>query len=151
LAKRKAKKKKASRRSTSRRTKSRRVSRQKVKRKPNVLVYIALLVIVVFALAFSLPSGNNGLDTGTGDTGTTWQEQTTETTETAVQQSEYPCKSNSECFVINCKETPGIIECINAVALETYGRDNCDNYNNVDVDQDLMICRCMGGFCTLDI
>ena len=149
-----AKRSKAKKRSTSKRSRSRRTAKSKTKGKPNLLVYVLLVVVVVFALAFSIPSGNNGLGIGTGSTGPTWGEQTTGTTTgttgTTGQQSEYPCKSNSECFAINCKETPANIECVNAIALETYGRDNCNNYNSVDVDQDLMICRCMGGFCTLD-
>jgi hypothetical protein len=145
-------KRKAKRRSKSRKRARKRVARRKTRGRPNLLFAVALVVLLAFVLAFSFPSGNNGSGSGTGDTGPTWQEQTTGTTPMGVptegMEGRYTCKSDIQCFVVSCKDTPEDTACVNALATETYGDDYCDGYWDFDVYHDYRNCKCVDGLCS---
>jgi hypothetical protein len=107
-------------------------------------IFTVIIVIVLFALLFSMPSGNNGIDNGLEDSGAGWQEQTQETT-TEVQH-EYTCKNDFECFLANCKSMPDVVECVNVAGQENY-YENCEAYWDVNIVQDFTKCACVDGVC----
>ena len=117
------------------RTARKRVVAKKKEKTMEQWIFTGIVVIVLFALIFSIPSGNNGLVN---------QEQTQQTiTEIVI---EYPCRTNLECFLVNCKSTPDVVECVNTIGQETY-YENCEGYWDVKVVQDFRKCACVGGIC----
>jgi hypothetical protein len=131
-----------------RRTKKRGKARKRATKKDNRAmekwIFTGIVVIVFFALLFSIPSGNNGLENEIEEIVPTWQEITQETTtvETVV---EYPCKSSSGCFLVNCKNNPDVVDCVNVVGMETYHK-NCPG-SSIKVTIDNSICDCIDGVC----
>ena len=122
-----------------RKAKKRRTTKKKVTKKDSRSmerwVFTAITVIVLFTLLFTIPSENNGLLN---------QEKTQNAiTELVV---EYTCKTNLDCFLINCKSAPDVVECVNSIATETY-YENCEAYWDVDVVQDFRECACVAGVC----
>ncbi|MFH1473925.1 MAG: hypothetical protein ABIE55_03455 [Candidatus Aenigmatarchaeota archaeon] len=139
MAKRKAKKKRTAKSKVVRK----RVTKKKDSRMMSRCIFTGIMMIILFALLFSMPSGNNGLQN---------QEQTQDAiTDLVIEKEtimEYACKSNLDCLLINCKNTPDNVECVNSIATETY-YENCDpaEYWNVDVDKDYDQCSCVAGIC----
>ena len=122
-----------------RKAKKRRKVKKRAKKKDNKIMqrwlFTAIVVIILFALLFSIPSGNNDL---------IGQEQTQEAiTEITI---EYTCKRDSECFLVNCKSTPDIVECVNVIGQDTY-YENCEAYWDVNVVRDYTKCSCVDGAC----
>lgn len=101
------------------------------------LFFVIATLVVISAIILSVSPGNLvGL----------MQEEQTRTPEIGAT---YSCKRNTECFLASCKDTPSVVECVNAVVQETYGTDNCGSYVNVNVVQDLTKCICVEGLCKL--
>jgi hypothetical protein len=146
LAKRKAKRR-TSRRRTAKRTKRKAPRRAVAKKNVSIerWLFVALAVIVVFALAFSLPSGNNGMENTDDDltegTGVQFPQETE--TQPVVQ---HTCKTNSACFLVNCKSMPDVVECVNVVGMETY-YEKCDGAYDVEVNVDYSSCSCVDSVC----
>lgn len=61
------------------------------------------------------------------------------------------CITNVDCFLVNCKSKPSVVECVNATAMDLY-YVNCNNSNsNVDVNpvQNFTSCACDQGTCRM--
>ena len=139
--KRKAKKRarpRTSRRAVSR-AKRRTVSRTKDKAMERWFIVI-VSVIIIGAIILSVPSVNlNGIMHQNDQ-----EQQQTEIT------TNYPCKSNLDCLLVSCRDTPSDSKCVNAVASDTYGIDVCGGYSKVSVPyHDYTRCSCVQGLCKL--
>ena len=121
-----------------------RASLRKPKAKMNKTLIVALAVIVVAAIAVAIylqmqpvqpivpnvpyGQGNNYVVTSTGE----------------------GCRTNTNCFEVNCKSTPTDVKCVNATAQSVY-YVNCGNIpTNVNVaTQDFTKCACVQGTCQM--
>ena len=134
----KRKSKKRARPRTSRRT----VSKTKNRTMERWFLVI-VSVIIIGAIILSIPSVNlNGI--------MHQEDQEQQEQQQSEITSTYPCKGNLDCFLINCRDTPSDVECVNAVASDTYGSDVCGSYSKVSVPyHDYTICTCVQGLCKL--
>jgi len=58
------------------------------------------------------------------------------------------CRKNSECFLVNCKSTPNIVECVNATHEELYYKQ-CNGWNDVNPAQNFERCSCVQNICVM--
>lgn len=58
----------------------------------------------------------------------------------------YTCKRDLECFSVNCKSTPSVVECVNVTKEEVYYKQ-CKAYWDVSTVRDSTKCACVQGFC----
>ena len=105
---------------------------------------VIVSVVIIVAIILSIPSVNlNGI-VPQQQGGEQEQQTSSEITTT------YPCKSNLDCFLISCRDTSSIEDCVNAVTTETYGSDVCGSYSKVTVPyHDSTRCSCVQGLCKL--
>ena len=97
---------------------------------------IVIAIVVLFAIVLLLPS-ENIVKSSQG------QEQETP----AETKAGDICKRNPECFLINCKSMPSVIECVNTTHQDFYYKQ-CKGWWDVNPVQDFTRCACNQGICT---
>jgi hypothetical protein len=118
-----------------------------VKKEKNNKIWI-LVAIVIIALAAILiaqqsptPSANNGGAIPSG--------QNQGPQPTPIASAGDVCRQNSECFIMSCRNTPTILNCINATHEELFYKD-CGSINNVvPATQNFNECACIQRTCTV--
>jgi len=126
--------------------KKRKVKRRTKKPKPKAAnkkaerwFLIVMAVLIIFAIVLSVPSND-------------WEKisQEEQSQQQTTIETTYPCGSSLECFLISCRDTPSVVECVNAITTDTYGRDVCGSYAKVTVPyRDYTRCICVQGLCKL--
>jgi len=58
----------------------------------------------------------------------------------------YTCKRSSECFLVNCKSTSSIVECVNTTEQNFYYK-KCKDWSDVNIVQNIARCSCVNGIC----
>ena len=127
---------------TKRKTKSRRkIANKKVTANKTVerWLFTVAAILVIGAIIISIPLEEMAR--------TMQKEQTNQPTQVTAS---YPCKTNTECFLISCRDTPSVVECVDSITTETYGTDACGGYAKVSVPfHDYTRCACVQNLCTL--
>jgi flagellar basal body-associated protein FliL len=113
------------------------------KEKSNKIWIFVAIVIIALAAIFALQfSGSTPNVDGT----TSGRIQGSQTT--SIESTGDVCKRDSECFLVNCKNTPNDVKCVNATHEELYYKDCDNNWNNVvPAIQNALTCGCAQGIC----
>jgi flagellar basal body-associated protein FliL len=115
---------------------------KKTPKNNKIWIFVAVVIIAlaaIFALQFSGSTPNVG---GT----TSGQNQGSQTK--SIESTGDVCKRDSECFLVNCKNTPNDVKCVNATHEELYYKDCDNNWNNVvPAIQNALTCGCAQGIC----
>jgi hypothetical protein len=117
---------------------------KKTPKNNKIWIFVAVVIIAlaaIFALQFSGSTPNVG---GT----TSGQNQGSQTK--SIESTGDVCKRDSECFLVNCKNTPTNLNCVNATHEELFYKDCGNDWRNVvPATQNFTICSCVQGTCTV--
>jgi len=117
------------------------LAKKKEQKKNKTWIFIAIIIALaaLFALAFVKPAENIA--------GTT-QGQGQQTSPTEVGGD--ICKRDLECFLVNCKSTPSIIDCVNSTHQDLYYKECGNDWKNVVLPtQNFTKCGCVQGICKI--
>jgi hypothetical protein len=127
--------------------KSRKIANVAAKKKTNIkpIVFVVAAVVVV-ALAMMAMSMNPGYVPAQSDSQQSNQNQIPGLPDSQTTQ---PCKSDLQCFVATCKNTPTVWTCINAINVDMFYR-SCNpakDSNVITPYYDTTKCKCINGNC----
>ena len=112
----------------------------KKKNKPWIIIAIIVVLVAIFSI-FVMQS-KPIQTTSTTSQGEEQQQQTTTELIGDV------CQRDNQCFLVSCKATPSVLDCINVTHQATYPKQQCNSYS-ININYNPSKCACVQGICSI--